>query len=754
MTYAGALTVSFHSEWHCGTGAGKHGGVDRTIALDDEGFPYVPGRTLKGLWRDACERVAHALDDGKDGGKPGEWTRLVRTLFGDPKLSVHGGTSSHSLVHVRDGRLTAPWRERLLGSEKDLLTPGLRVTRAGVAISEVTGTARPDYLRLIEFARGGLDVEASFTIAAPKHWAIDLVLSAGLAEVTALGAHRRRGAGRCRITTDALPAAAGIVTEHGSEVGAWRLDSLALRIPRPTPKSPPSPLAPAPLIRAGRVFLTLRQPVVVTRAVLGNLMLSHDFVPGATLLPMIAAALGPQASALIRAGQLVVTDAVPTPDTVRLARTPLSLVSGEKGSSWVTNHDDAHDTRRGVRDPADRPVSGWALRRTDGSWRVLRPGLTTTAHASIDDARQRTLENGVYTLQAIPVGSQLAFDVWLPEDQAGALSSLPKQAATGRYRQDSYGLVDVKVVTPPDDDAPSDLGADTEVSLWLTSDACIDRLPGIPDTTPGGFAKALEERLASHGVQTTLTVVEGTTFASISRRDSWSGSLSLPRTTLVGLAAGSVITLRTSAAIPGATLQLVLDQGLGERRMEGFGRCAVLPPARVRNVAPWTSDPTPPPAFDGTPAGEEPGQWADVRRAIWRTEIQHRIAAAATDQRVRESFLPQGATPSNLGTLRTAALALPRDTEAVDRWLAGTLEHDERGTTWSNVTDAINAHFGAAGLREPDTLHAWFGNHRAASAREVPPDLGGNEPPEVASWLLVECVRRQAQVAKTTGRES
>lgn len=751
MTYRGTLAVAFLSEWHCGTGAGRHGGVDRTVGLDDEGLPYVPGRTLKGLWRDACERAAHALDDGK----PGEWSRLVRNLFGDPALSAHGPGASRGLVHVRDGRLTAAWRERLLGDESDVLVPGLRVTRAGVAISDVTGTARPDHLRLVEFARGGLDVEAPFSIEAPKHWAIDLILGAGLQDVRAVGAHRRRGAGRCRITTESLSDPARIASEHASEVVSWRLDSLPLR-----PQHPAQALAPAvasrnDLVHAGRVVLTTRQPVVVSRAVLGNLMLSHDFVPGASLLPLVAQALGPMSADLIRAGQLVVTDAVPTPGTARLARTPLCLVSGEKGSGWLTDGDDAHDLREGVRQPSDRPVGGWALRRSHGAWRILRPGVTNTAHASIDDSSQRTLENGVYTLQAIPVGARLAFDVWLPEDLEGRLDALPKQAAIGRYRQDGHGLVDVEVLAPPATDVIADVDADSIMSLWLTSDACIEEIPGIPATTPQAFARALEAALGSRGVRTTLTIDEDRTFAAVARRDSWSGSVSLPRATLTGLSAGSVLTLRTSLPISGAELRRVLDRGIGERRSEGFGRCEPLPVAGVQGIAPWSSDPTPAPSVGGTPGQAAPERWADVRRAVWRDEIQQRIKVAVTEPSVRGEFLARSVSVSNLGTLRTAAMALPVDAGAVDRWLEATLEHDDRGEYWAEVADSVRRHFGSASLRGPAALRAWFTRHQTASLREMADDLGGHAPQQVASWLLTECVRRQTLATQiASGRES
>lgn len=743
MTYSGTLTVSFDSEWHCGTGAGKHGGVDRTVALDDEGLPYVPGRTLKGMWRDACERVGYALDDGADG----QWSRLVRRLFGDPALAARKGDASRSLVHVRNGHITPAWRERVLGKENEILAPGLRVTRSGVTILDESGTAKPDHLRLIEFARRGLDLDAPFSVDASQHWAIDLLLAAGLKDLTGLGAHRRRGAGRCQVTTTALTPTDDLVAKHKAEVAGWRLDSTPWPRQQVDLASSLSAATSSQLVHAARVLLTLRQPVAATRAVLGNIMLSHDFVPGSTVLPVVARALGKDAASLIRSGNIVVTDAVPAPGEARLARAPLSLLSNEKGSRWLSAPEDVHDARDGFRFSADRPVGGWALRRSNGAWRIHRPGLTNIAHASIDDASQRTLDNGVYTIQAIPVGTRLAFDVWLPEDMRDALT-LPAQVSLGRYRDDSYGLVDVKVLPPPIADRLADVEAGTALSLWLTSDACIETVDGAMDTTSQGFAAAVQRALRARGVPASLTVVQEETFASAVRRDSWTGSISLPRPTLAGLAAGSVVTMRTDGDLPGETLRDVLDRGIGQRRAEGFGRCEVLPAASNQNISSWTDHPTPPVTFDGDPTSEEPSRWADVRRAIWRVELQQRIRIAAADPAVREKVLPKGATPSNLGTLRTAAMELASDSGAVDRWCKRARNSSTRNEDATGGGAVLAGFFAAENLKQADALHSWLTSNQAASAVDVPVDLGGNAQQEVASWLLVECVRQGTPAAQ------
>src|SRR5437899_1282259 len=73
------LRLEFTSDWHLGSGMGRPGHVDRLVARDGDDLPYVPAKSLTGIWRDACERLAFGLDNGQ----PGAWIAWVRYLFGD-----------------------------------------------------------------------------------------------------------------------------------------------------------------------------------------------------------------------------------------------------------------------------------------------------------------------------------------------------------------------------------------------------------------------------------------------------------------------------------------------------------------------------------------------------------------------------------------------------------------------------------------------------------------------------------------------
>jgi CRISPR-associated protein Csx10 len=59
------------SDWIVGTGEGRVGDVDATVRRDSDGLPFIPAKTLTGIWRDACEQVGAWL------GGPDRLRRLV-----------------------------------------------------------------------------------------------------------------------------------------------------------------------------------------------------------------------------------------------------------------------------------------------------------------------------------------------------------------------------------------------------------------------------------------------------------------------------------------------------------------------------------------------------------------------------------------------------------------------------------------------------------------------------------------------------
>ncbi len=70
-----------------GRGDGIAGFIHREVEHDSDGMPFLRGRTLKGLLREAAEEAVFALGDQVGNA---DWVRLKNELFGQPGSSLSG----------------------------------------------------------------------------------------------------------------------------------------------------------------------------------------------------------------------------------------------------------------------------------------------------------------------------------------------------------------------------------------------------------------------------------------------------------------------------------------------------------------------------------------------------------------------------------------------------------------------------------------------------------------------------------------
>jgi len=66
MTYKINYEIEFFSNWHLGSGLAISADVDAATLKDDHGLPYVPGKTLKGILKDAASLLAENAYKGID----------------------------------------------------------------------------------------------------------------------------------------------------------------------------------------------------------------------------------------------------------------------------------------------------------------------------------------------------------------------------------------------------------------------------------------------------------------------------------------------------------------------------------------------------------------------------------------------------------------------------------------------------------------------------------------------------------------
>ena len=58
--------IELHTWWHCGSGQSAGADVDALVIKDKNGMPFIPGKTIKGLLRDAAEElIGWSAETGK-----------------------------------------------------------------------------------------------------------------------------------------------------------------------------------------------------------------------------------------------------------------------------------------------------------------------------------------------------------------------------------------------------------------------------------------------------------------------------------------------------------------------------------------------------------------------------------------------------------------------------------------------------------------------------------------------------------------
>ena len=207
------LCFKIFSYWHCGSGRGGGQLVDAVVHKDADGLPELPGRTVKGLLRDAVQRTetwGHL-----DAGTTELWFGSDTREFDNPSTENPRGndhphidryqTQAGLLIFdnaVLDQTISAWLRTASAADARLELYRQLHAT----AIDPQTGAAKAHSLR-------GMEVVVPLELFAPiaTHPAIaDRTDSAPwyqrlpqcLPLIRGIGLARNRGLGRCKVTLE------------------------------------------------------------------------------------------------------------------------------------------------------------------------------------------------------------------------------------------------------------------------------------------------------------------------------------------------------------------------------------------------------------------------------------------------------------------------------------------------------------------------------------------------------------------------
>ncbi len=185
------LMIDIQSYWHPGTGRGSSFHLDAVTHTGPDGLPRLPGRTLKGLLRDAVYRA-----------EQWDWPTVppgsTEALFGP--LGRDGQPTRPGLLRVSDATLPDEVATYLATEAGNSLVSGLYREHFSTAIDAATGVAASRSLRgmrvVVPLTLEALVAEIPGVAAVPD-WRTRLAAVFPL--VTAVGAQRTRGFGRAHL---------------------------------------------------------------------------------------------------------------------------------------------------------------------------------------------------------------------------------------------------------------------------------------------------------------------------------------------------------------------------------------------------------------------------------------------------------------------------------------------------------------------------------------------------------------------------
>lgn len=199
------LQIKLLSSMTSSGGVGRVGLVDRDVAFDNLGLPVLPGKRLKGLWREAYRDVMEAWSLCGASATPAE--RIFGEAGGQP------GNGSACLyvasAELRDAPSLKPWLAYLQNMDQkaiypirpDDVTQFFCAIRTQTAIDRYTGAAHQDTLRFTRTLRPGLIFQALVRFDNPPNATLLHALTLGAAALQSIGIARTRGFGKveCRL---------------------------------------------------------------------------------------------------------------------------------------------------------------------------------------------------------------------------------------------------------------------------------------------------------------------------------------------------------------------------------------------------------------------------------------------------------------------------------------------------------------------------------------------------------------------------
>lgn len=194
------LKFEFQSDWHIGNGKEAGAYADALALKDNLDLPYIPGKSIKGLLRQAFDTACENKWFGEQS------SALMGLLFGEEKRE---GEYSQGLLQFSSAKLSHG--EQAYFKQNNQAKKHLYRTIQSTAIEHTTGVAKEGSLRSMEVVVPMVLIaevsvnqgHPNFSPELANQEQITTYLAQASQLVTALGAKRNRGLGQ--VTISVLP---------------------------------------------------------------------------------------------------------------------------------------------------------------------------------------------------------------------------------------------------------------------------------------------------------------------------------------------------------------------------------------------------------------------------------------------------------------------------------------------------------------------------------------------------------------------
>lgn len=203
------IKIEFHSPWHCGSGLAAGSDIDALVITDHAGMPYVPGKTIKGLVRQAVEEYIEysGIAGNEENGKT--IAERVKDMFGAESSS--DDVRACGTAHFSDANF-AEHEYHAIAAQSELKAHLFnKVTSTAI---DDNGIARGHSLRSLQTV---VPCTLYATISCVDD-AIAHIVVKSLGMIKHMGQKRHRGLGRCTIsqtlTQECLTSTSQLTDKH------------------------------------------------------------------------------------------------------------------------------------------------------------------------------------------------------------------------------------------------------------------------------------------------------------------------------------------------------------------------------------------------------------------------------------------------------------------------------------------------------------------------------------------------------------